>query len=237
MFHLKNKIYYAKMRRKFKRVGVKPASIGSDMDQYYDWLKIWSKIRVENIVEIGANYGQDAERLRYLFNLSKENIYIFEAHPLICKRAKMLFGFHSYNYAVFNVETKLTLHSVDENDDNTGISTIMTSKKFSNKLNKLYVVDSIRMDNWMEKNHIDHIDFCKIDVEGATYEVLESFGNKLHLVYAIQLEAEHIKEYKEERLWPEIKEYLENKGFTMVLFERHITQSDSFWIQNKYLKS
>lgn len=237
MFNLKNRIYYAKMKRKFKRGGVKPASTGADMDQYYDWLKLWSEIKVENIVEIGANYGQDAERLRYLFGLPREDIYVFEAHPLICKKAEMLFGFHSYNYAVFNAETKLTLHSVDENDDNTGISTIMSSKRFSSKLSKSHVVESIRMDSWMEKNHIDHIDFCKIDVEGATYEVLESFGDKLQLVYAIQLEAEHIKEYDEERLWPEIKEYLEDKGFAMVLFERHITQSDSLWIQNKYLRS
>lgn len=234
---IRNKIYWAKMKKIFKQKGIKPASTGLDMDQYYNWIRLWTNMEVRNVVEIGANYGQDAERLRYLFGLPKDNIYTFEAHPLIYEKAKKLFGFHSYNYAVFNRMGKLELHAVDENDDNTGISTIMNSKRFSDKLSKLYSVDSIRMDAWMENNQIEHIDFCKIDVEGVTYEVLESFGEKLQFVQAVQLESEHEKEYEGQRLWPEIEVFLENGGFTLVLFERHKTQSDSLWIQNRYLKS
>ena len=113
----------------------------------------------------------------------------------------------------------------------------MDNERLKDKFHASYTVDTIRMDDWMRKNAIDHFDFCKIDVEGATYEVLESFGNQLRSVNARQLEAEHAEEYDGEKLWPAIKEYLSERGFSMVLFERHISQSDSFWIQNKYLKT
>ena len=41
------------------------------MDQYYNWIRLWTNMEVRNVVEIGANYGQDAERLRYLFGLPR----------------------------------------------------------------------------------------------------------------------------------------------------------------------
>lgn len=229
--------YCRKLKRDLKIRGgvINPASFGLDMDEYYVWIRDWSKLKVKNIVEIGANYAQDAERLRMLFGLEKKDVYIFEAHPQIAEKARAIWGFHTYQNAVYNVEKSLTLHAVDERSENSGISTIMHSDSLDGKLKKKFQVQAIRMDTWMEKHHIDYIDFCKIDAEGANYEVLEGFGEKLYNVNAIQVEAEHETDFDGEHLWPDIANLLKKYGFVLVLFERHTIQSDSLWIRKSFM--
>lgn len=234
---VKNWIYDRKLKFRLRyRGGVfQAASDGRDMDEYYYWIRDWSRLKVRNIVEIGANYGQDSERLRILFGLKKKDIYIFEAHPRIAKTARKIFGFHTYQNAVFNEEKKIVLHGVDELCENSGISTVMHSDNLQDKLTKNFRVQAIRMDMWMQKNNLNHIDFCKIDAEGANYEVLQGFGEKLHHVNAIQIEAEHEADYDGEHLWEDISRLLEETGFVLVLFIRHTIQSDSLWIRKDFM--
>ncbi len=237
MNKIENWIYFRKLSLRLRyRGGVfRAASDGRDMDEYYYWIRDWSRLKVNNIVEIGANYGQDSERLRTLFGLKKEDIYIFEAHPQIAKKARKIFGFHTYQNAVYNEEKRITLHGVDEFCENSGISTVMHSDHLHHILTKEFQVKAIRMDTWMQNSHLDSIDFCKIDAEGANYEVLQGFGEKLHKINAIQIEAEHEADYDGEHLWDEISNLLEESGFVLVLFRRHTIQSDSLWIRKEFL--
>ena len=235
---IKNFIYFNKLKNKYRKYGgVRPASDGHDMDEYYRWIREWSTLTVRNVVEIGANYGQDAERLRYLFDLKQQDIYIFEAHPEIAEIAKKLFGFNTYQKAVFDEVKDVCLHAVHINDKNTGISTIMKKHAMKDTLLNQYNIQSIRMDRWMEQEKINYIDFCKIDVEDATYNVLAGFGDRIADVNAIQLESEHENIYENGKLWPEIELFMEKNEFEMALFTRHASQSDSLWIKKKYLKN
>lgn len=205
-----------------------------EMVSFANWIKIWSNLEVKNIFEIGANYGQDAETLRHCFRIKNKDVYVFEAHPQIYNAIKKLHKFNAYNYAVYNKTGTATFNICDLNSKNSGVSTLLHDYKRHNQFKQIQV-KTIRMDEFMEKNNIDTISFLKLDVEGANYEVLDGFGNRLNDIGAIHIEAEHIEEYKGETLWNGIKQKLELAGFEMVYFQRFKGQSDSFWVQKEYL--
>ena len=80
----------------------------------------------------------------------------------------------------------------------------------------------------------------KIDVEGASFHVLEGFGDQIKNVKCIQIEAEHDK-------WAiipyeKISELLLEKEFELVHFKRimgsgaDMKQSDSFWVKKEHVK-
>jgi hypothetical protein len=99
-------------------------------------------------------------------------------------------------------------------------------------------VQSIRMDNFMEKNCIDKIDFLKLDVEGVNYEVLQGFGKRIADINCIHVEAEHIKDFygDDVKLFDDIANLLTNHDFELIYFQRYTSQSDSFWIKKEFIK-
>lgn len=53
----------------------------------------------------------------------------------------------------------------------------------------------------MNQNNVSRIDFLKLDVEGASWEVLDGFGDRIKDIGALHIEAEHIEAYEGETLW------------------------------------
>ena len=83
------------------------------------------------------------------------------------------------------------------------------------------------------------MDFIKIDVEGATFEILESMGPLLESVKIMHIETESYEFFKGQKLHNTVSDYLTERGFTMVdktdaLIAGH-HQHDSVWLNNKYL--
>ncbi|MDR2338178.1 MAG: FkbM family methyltransferase [Deltaproteobacteria bacterium] len=206
------------------------------MRQFADWVKCWTDIKVKIIFEIGANYAQDAAGLAYFFKAKPEDVYAFEAHPQIAAAAEKLYNFRIYNLAVFNEEKELTFNSVQpDKTNNSGNSSLrygLVSEGFVP-----IKVQAIRMDNFMRKNNIAEIDFLKLDIEGCNWEALSSFGNRLRDVKIIHVESEHEELWQGQKLWSDIKSILQKNGFELVFFQRYFAQSDSMWIQKKFLKS
>lgn len=223
-------------KRKASKIKQHPkrASNAESMKPFAEWVLNYTDLKPQIIFEIGANYGQDAEGLRYYFDLPESNVYCFEAHPDICKEIKKLYNFNVYNSAVYNQEKEMEFNVVDINSSNTGVSSLLSAEY--NKDFKKIKLKSIRMDNFMKEHKIDKIDFLKLDVEGCNYEVLEGFGDRLKDVNVIHIEAEHIEIWKDQKLFDDIKNILSQNGFVMVYFQRYLSQSDSLWIQKKYIK-
>ena len=223
-----------KNKRLEKYKGYNPASNGCEMQQFIDWIKEWSTLEVRNIFEIGANFAQDAEYLALGFNIEPHNVYVFEAHPQIYEAITKIHKFNAYNYAVFNEEKEITFNILPITGNNTGLSSILN---LNNHETTPVKVQAIHMDNFMNKNNIDKIDFLKLDVEGCNWEVLDGFGNRLKDVNCIQVEAEHLDNYKEKNYkFNDIVDILTKNGFEMIYFQRYVSQSDSLWLQKKYLK-
>ncbi|MDR1203493.1 MAG: FkbM family methyltransferase [Tannerellaceae bacterium] len=227
--YLVRRIKYPSLRLSKYR-GYKPAGgMGDKLQIYIDYVKNGTNIDVKNIFEIGANFAQDADYLMEQFKLSPNSVYVFEAHPEIYEAIKKLHKFNAYNNAVYNEEKELEFNIYPLSHINTGVSSI-----FDNGGKKIKI-NSIRMDNFMRKNDIETIDFLKIDVERATFHVLDGFGEKLTKVKCVQLETEHNK-------WAvvsyeKVVEILLKNDFELIYFARnnYMRQSDSFWVKREYI--
>jgi len=206
--------------------GYSPIGFGYAMRQFVDWIKENTTLKVENVFEIGAQFAQDAQYLMRAFNLKPNQIYVFEAHPDIYKAITKIHKFKAYNYAAFNDEKDITFNTVGL----TAISSLFAIQ--DNIGSKPVLVKSIRMDNFMNDNKIEKIDFLKLDVEGASYEVLEGFGKRLKDIKAMHIEAEHGQSqfWKSIKLFDDISDLLKQNGFEIVYFKRFGMASDSFWV-------
>jgi hypothetical protein len=87
------------------------------------------------------------------------------------------------------------------------------------------------------------VDVLKIDVEGATMEVLEGFRSDLEKVSALHVESEEVPFFRGQRLDPEVTALLRAAGFEMVArTERQAVagevvgrQYDSVWIARRWV--
>lgn len=230
----KEKLYYGFWKWKYRKYPL--ASGFREMIPFADWIKTYSDLKINNIFEIGANYGQDAETLRHCFRLQDKDVYVFEAHPDIYRDLRKLHKFNAYHFAVCNKTGTLNFNICDVYSGNSGVSTLLKDYKRGDSFKKI-TVNAIRMDEFMNKNNISRISFLKLDVEGATWEVLDGFGDRIKDIDTIHIEAEHIEEYEGETLWGGVRSKLEENGFEMIFFQRYKKQSDSFWIQKKHMNS
>jgi FkbM family methyltransferase len=98
-------------------------------------------------------------------------------------------------------------------------------------------VDCFRLDSMF----LAPIDMMKIDVEGATYEVLEGMGDLLGQTKIMHIETESIQFFKGQKLHGAVAELLTNAGFSMVRQSQvRISggyQYDSVWVNNEYMDS
>lgn len=184
-------------------------------------------------MEIGANYAQDAEVLKEEFFVNDNAIWVFEAHPEICQAIEKIHRFNAYNCAVTNYNGMAKFHVCDIESVNTGISSLRVNSQYSTKEVE---VPAIRMDKFIEEKGIQEIGFLKIDVEGCSWEVLDGFGDKIRIAKVIHVESEHLQSWEGEKLWDDIYDKLAQNGFEMMLFERKVTQSDSFWVRKDLVK-
>lgn len=214
------------------------ASCGESMATFCDIINSLANYTPKNVFEIGANFGQDSEYLRKRFGLESSDIYIFEPHPQIIREAKKLYNFNSYPLAISDKNDKIKFFAIDlEKNPNSGISSLR-SHKFNDKSDYMEIeVDCMRMDTFVIENKIQEIDFLKIDVEGANYEVINGFGSELCKVKAIQIEGENLPVWEGQYLFEDISMFLRNNNFELVYFElKDSCQSDSLWIRKDKIK-
>ena len=223
-------------------INIHPFAVSSpdSMKMFANYILNWTKIKPENIFEIGANYGQDSAGLAKFLNVPPQHVYCFEAHPLICKEISKLYKFNTFNVAVYNENKNIYFNALKKLDSaingiNTGISSLYKHNFVDGDKFEKIAVPAIRMDSFIENNNIKKIDFLKIDVEGANYEVLDGFGDKLKIVKAIHLESEHKMIWNGQKIFNDQKILLENFNFEMVYFYKFIEQSDSFWVRRDCL--
>jgi FkbM family methyltransferase len=203
-----------------------------DLQSIIYGIKEHSNIIPTNVVEVGSRDGNDAYVLAKNFGLSDENCYVFEPNPEAAENILKTYPrMHLYNNAVSDVSGQTLDFYVER--ENVGASSLL-KRNIPNE-HDVVKVETITMADWIEAEQISTIDVCKIDVEGMTLPVLESFGKYIYRLQSIQLEMEHGKEiWHNQTLYPEIAKWLENKGFVQIMFTllRGI-QSDSFWLRRE----
>ena len=137
-------------------------------------------IKPQTILEIGSRDGDDAKFYQDSFGIKDEDVYVVEPNPI---QAQIIMdkysGYHIFEYAIYNKEGEMDFYQVlDSRKDPVGISSLKDRtdnfyQLFRTRKIKVYAIKGSTLMERIDKD----IDICKIDVEGATYEVLESLGS------------------------------------------------------------
>tara|TARA_Y100001935_G_scaffold71429_2_gene59599 strand:+ start:2838 stop:5621 length:2784 start_codon:yes stop_codon:yes gene_type:complete len=77
-------------------------------------------------------------------------------------------------------------------------------------------VQTIRLDTFINKYKIDHIDYLKIDTQGTDLKVVQSLGDKLCNVDTIQMEVQLQELYKNSFTKDEIVKYMNDNNFKLI---------------------
>lgn len=121
------------------------------------------------------------------------------------------------------------IHGIFDRGEEYGTETIKNSPCLTFKTFCLY-------------NNIINVDLIKIDVEGATYEVLLGMGEMLNDVKILHIETESYDFFKKQKLHEDVCEYLIKHNFSLIELSsvdiiEDKKQYDSVWINNKFLKN
>src|ERR687898_357701 len=135
----------------------------------------------DTVVDIGAHMG------RYTITSSKSvgasgRVIAVEAHPYNFRilqhniRLNKLKNVNALNWAVYSKKDRLKLYLPDEDLGYTMHHSLMTNylaSKYSKEIERRYLeVEADTLDNLLKSRGINRVDWIKIDVEGAEYEVL-----------------------------------------------------------------
>jgi FkbM family methyltransferase len=177
---------------------------------------------VASILEVGSRDARDAIALSEYY---KCHVYAFECNPeclAICKHNSSLTkNITIVEKAAWDQSGEIPFYPIfAENgkirDPGSSSCFQLTDKNLLRYSQGEIMVPAIRLDEWMEGQHIDHFDLICMDTQGATLKILQGMGDKLKKTRYIVAECEVDFNYKEECLLPELQAFLGGLGFTQV---------------------
>jgi FkbM family methyltransferase len=187
----------------------------------------------KNVLEIGSRDGYHADYLKKYFNIPDDKVFIVDAHPYCAN----LIRIDHPNYRVieaaiapkrgilkFNAIQNLDLGSL-------GMSSLLP-KVAGPDFGETWVnVIAITGEDLIDLIEEPEIDLLKLDVEGLTYEVLESFSLNLRRVKFIHTEAEYFEVWKGQKLYQDLCDLLTKYGFKEAYCVQTIKeqQCDTVW--------
>ena len=208
---------------------------------YFHQKKIFNflkKKKLKNInifLDVGAHEGESIEIFVKNFTINK--IYSFEPSPINFLKLKNKVNLFSKNFKDLEIyienvglgkeKKRIYLKQLNESSSSTINQINKNSKYFKKKrffLNKLHTknfyknidIRIIRLDEYLNNNSIEYINFMKVDTEGYELNVLKGLGTKIHNVQYIMFEHHYhdmlIKTYK----FSDINELLVKNNFIKI---------------------
>jgi FkbM family methyltransferase len=202
-----------------------------DLNNYIEFIKKSNLHNIEYIVEVGSLDGNDSLFFKEVF--PSANVYAIEGLPdNYNKFLKNKTTIKTYNLVITDHigETDYYIKNIN------GIHGIYDRGiEYGDQKIKL---PCITLDKFCEENNIPKIDVLKIDVEGATYDVLMGMTNILPNVSIMHIETETHEFFKNQKLHNEVENFLINSGFELLYtLKTEITpqkyQCDTIWINQK----
>lgn len=174
-------------------------------------------------LELGAREAHDSLYFKELYPQAR--VVAVEANELVWKE-NYTDKIEYFNAGVFNETTRLKFHL---NERKLGISSFRDrGAKYGSQV---VYIDTITADAFCRRHNIDEIDVLKLDVEGCSYEVLESFGDKLKNIKVMHIETETEKYFKGQFLEEKVFNFLLDNGFELLEHSQcaDLNQYDSIW--------
>jgi FkbM family methyltransferase len=178
---------------------------------------------VNDCFDIGANTGQFAKLLRSIGFQGK--IYSFEpqakAFEQLSKSASGDSKWEVHNRGLGNSDGK-SIINISKNSVSSSIldidkflvETIPETQYISKEEIKI-----IRLDTFLKEINFKKRFFLKIDTQGFESKILEGAEGCFTDIYAIQLELPCVSLYNGEKLFDEMKDFIESKGFYLSSLE------------------
>lgn len=212
------------------------------MQQFYDTYINHFNTQPTSILEIGSRDGRDSEKLRKIADISPHSVFLVEPHPRSYKTMTAAYPeFTSFQLAISDKPGVVDFNAIPVDIYDEG--TVGTSSLLPVVLDPLWgghppanwiKVLAITGETLLRLINRFELDLIKIDVEGHTYEVLESFGYGLRHLKALHLEVElaPYRIWKDQHFYHEIQEYMSRWGFKEIYFNQAFTgQGDSIWVR------
>jgi len=175
------------------------------------------------IFDVGAHQGETS--LLYNKTFKSPSIYSFEPFPpsfeILKSSVKSFPNIKVFNTAISNFSGQVDFHVNKSSATNSILPTSGDGKKNwgENLLETVETIkiNSVTIDDFVEKFKIKAIDILKIDTQGTEYEVVEGAGktteqNKIRLIY---LEIIIVSTYEGQKYLDEILSLFRNKGFRL----------------------
>lgn len=183
------------------------------------------------IVEVGAR--DCTETVMFDMRLPSSKIFAFECNPdTLPKCHKAVSDKKNITLiekAVTDHEGEVTFYQINNektitnhpHGTNPGASSIFEAneeyslEKYSQ--NKI-TVPTTTIKKFSEEYNVDHVDLMWMDIQGAELMALQGAKDFLDKIALIHLETEFFSIYKNQPLFPELKSFLNKKGFRLYTF-------------------
>jgi FkbM family methyltransferase len=189
------------------------------------------------ILDIGCHDLRDSIILSNAY--SDARVYSFEANP----------EFYEISIRTNPYTEKITVVNKAVSDKSSQIKFYVTvgNKGASSILkpnmvpwsssNEMYVVtaEAVRLDEWLLENNVPSVDLIWMDAQGAELLCLHGLGEYINDVKMIQTEVGILPYYEGHTLYPNIKEYLNSRGFKELQYSPDWShESNVVFINEKY---
>lgn len=175
-----------------------------------------------NIIDIGTNLGIDFKN----YSL-KSNIYSFEPNPICYNYLKENFKNYS-NLKLFNsaVGDLKGIYQFNLTKDTYSSSLLELNEKYKNNkvlsFSETIMIDVINLNDIIEEENINQIDFYKSDTQGYDLKILKSLGENIRLIKKGRIEVvnKNNQIYKgQDNYLDEVALYLQFYNFKIKNFE------------------
>jgi len=198
----------------------------SNLDFHYIIKNIINKEQNICCLDIGANIGQTAKKLRRYF--PKATIHCFEpvekTYELLIENLARYSDIHAYNVAMGSAKGEIEIFHRENSEWNSLVTNLNENARINGATAEMIKVDTI--DNFVRKKNIATIDILKSDTEGFDLEVLKGAKHCLenHLIDTLYIEVGFNRKDIQHTYFTYIFEELENYGYGFSgLFEKSYT--------------
>lgn len=194
-------------------------------------LKYLNDNNIHDCFDVGANIGQYGKYFRS--SGFKGNIYSFEpqtkAFKILSKKATGDSQWNTFNIGLGNTNGKSVIN-ISKNSVSSSILDIneyLTETAPETKYISKEEIEVKRLDSFLKDINFHGRSFLKIDAQGFESKILEGAHGCFDNIYALQLESSCISLYKEEKLFDEMKRFIESKGFYLSSLESGFSDPNS----------
>ena len=192
-------------------------------DYEYTRMVIYKSLKIDTILDIGANIGQYANIMRELGY--DGHILSFEPmkkeYDLLLQNSENDKNWNVFNYGFGDKNEQLSIN-ISQNSYSSSLLNLTNSQLEGDWRSRNIGTEKVSIIDF--NSYLENFDFTnkvalKLDVQGYEFKIIKTIEDKVHLFALIQLEVSLTELYKGETLYFQIDDFLRGKNFVLVSIE------------------